>query len=104
MSITLRVRPDILKNKAAEIETDIKALENEFNNIQDIITRTTGYWQGIAGDKARTRFHSQKDDIQKVLIRFKEYPADLLEMAGVYEQTEHILISDHGVLKTDVII
>lgn len=104
MSITLKVTPALLKTKATETETDIRSLESEYNSIQDIISRTAGYWVGIAGDKARSEFDSQKEEIQNVLRRFKEHPVDLLVMAGVYEEAERSVLSQNQSLVTDVII
>lgn len=104
MSISLKVTPAILKTKAAEIQTDIRAMENEYKSIQDIISRTTGYWIGVAGDKARREFDSQKEEMQNVLRRLKEHPVDLLIMAGVYEQTERNVLAQNQSLATDVII
>ena len=46
MDITLRVTPEALKTKANEVEGQIKALETEFNTIQDLVSRTSGYWIG----------------------------------------------------------
>ena len=103
MSITLRVTPEVLTAKASEVESDIKKLEDHFNNIQDIVSRSTGYWQGLAGDKARQEFNSKKDDTQQVIKRFKEHPTDLLEMAEVYATAEKTVEYTNKALKTDVI-
>lgn len=104
MSITLKVNPEILKTKASEIESDIHSLENDFNSILDVISRTTAYWQGISADKARREFQGQKDDALRIIKRFREYPLDLMTMAGVYEKTESDILSDNNVLNTDVIV
>jgi uncharacterized protein YukE len=103
MGITLKVKTEVLKSKASEVERDIKSLETQFNNIQDIVARSTGYWVGNAGDKARKEFDSQKDDTDKVIRRFKEHPVDLLTMAGVYDENEQSLNSVNKALDTDVI-
>ena len=103
MSITLRVTPEALKAKAAEVENDIKKLESHFNSIEDIVSRSTGYWQGIAGDKARTEFYTRKDDTSRVIARFKEHPTDLLNMAELYAVAEKTAEYINQALKTDVI-
>ena len=103
MGITLKVTPEALKTKASEIETDIKQLEAHFNSIQDIVSRSTGYWVGAAGDKARKEFDSKKDDTDKVIRRFREHPTDLLTMAGVYAEGERSALEDSKTLATDVI-
>lgn len=103
MGITLKVTPEALKTKASEVENDIKQLETHFNTIQDIVSRSTGYWAGVAGDKARKEFDSKKDDTDTVIRRFREHPADLLTMAGVYAESERAAAEESKSLATDVI-
>lgn len=103
MNITLKVEPDALKTKASEVENDIKALEKHFNSIQDIVARTSGYWVGNAGDKARKEFNSQKESTTKVIKRFREHPTDLLVMAGIYDESERAMTQENQKLETDVI-
>lgn len=104
MDITLRVTPEILKTKAAEIERDISTLESCFNNIQDIVSRSTGYWVGAAGDSTRKKFDKKKNDMDMVIRRFREQPADLLIMAGIYDRNEQALASANQGLDTSGIV
>ncbi len=103
MSITLKVTTEALRTKASEVEQDIRKLESHFASIQDIMSRSTGYWVGAAGDKARKDFDSKKDDTDQVIRRFKEHPGDLLVMAGVYDENERALTENNQTLATDVI-
>ena len=104
MSITLKVAPEALKTKAAEVESDIKILEQHFNHIQDIVARTGGYWVGTAADKARRECSGQKENGVKVIKRFREHPEELLIMAGIYDENERALVSENQSLPTDVIV
>lgn len=103
MSITLKVSPETLKAKASEVEGEIRTLQSHFETIQDIVSRTTGYWVGSGGDKARKEFSSQKESTDLVIKRFREHPTDLLTMAGIYEETERELAEENKQLTTDVI-
>lgn len=103
MDIKLRVTPEALKSKASEVESDIRTLEKHFNSIQDIAARTSGYWAGAAGDKARKEFGGQKEDTAKVIGRFREHPVKLLTMAGIYDENEKALVAENQKLVTDVI-
>lgn len=103
MNITLKVSTEALKTKASEVENDIKQLENHFNGIQDILSRSVGYWIGIAGDKARKEFDSKKEDTNMVIRRFREHPGELLAMAGVYEEGERSALEANRALDTDII-
>lgn len=102
--MTLKVKPEVLKTKAEEVENDIRALEIHFNSIQEIVARSSGYWVGTAGDKARKEFDSQKEDTTTVIKRFRDHPKNLLVMAGVYEQSEQSLTLQNQRLSTDVIV
>ena len=102
--MTLKVTPEVLKTKAEEVENDIRALETHFNSIQEIVARSSGYWVGTAGDKARKEFDSQKEDTTTVIKRFQNHPRNLLVMAGVYEQSEQSLTIQNQRLSTDVIV
>lgn len=103
MSITLRVEPEALKTKASEVEQEIRKLEGHFSSIQDIVSRSSGYWVGIAGDRARKEFNGQKDDTDLVIRRFKEHPTDLLVMAGIYDEGERSVTLNNQALDTDII-
>lgn len=43
MEITLKVTPEALKEKAAEVEAQVHTLQRQFEDVQDIVARTTGY-------------------------------------------------------------
>ena len=103
MNITLKVEPAALKTKASEVENDINVLEKHFNSIQDIVARTSGYWVGNAGDKARKEFNVQKENIAKIIKRFREHPTDLLVIAGIYDENECAIVLENQKLDTDVI-
>lgn len=104
MNIILKVEPEALIAKASEVEADVKTLESVFDSIQEIVERTRGYWVGLAGDKARSEFMSQKDDTSRIIRRFKEHPPELLSMAGVYKGTEEENALVNRELRTDVIV
>ena len=102
--MTLKVKPEVLKNKAGEVENDIRDLEKYFRSIQEIIARSSGYWVGTAGDKARKEFDSQKEDTTTVIERFRDHPKNLLVMTGIYYLSEQSLVCENQKLSTDVIV
>lgn len=103
MNVTLKVQPEALRAKAQEVEGDVRTLRQQFDSIQDIVSRSSGYWAGDAGDRARREFSGQKESIAKVIRRFQEHPGDLMAMAGVYDETEKALSQENKKLATDVI-
>ncbi len=104
MAIILKVTPEALQQKAEEVRANIQRLQVEFYDIQDIVSRTSGYWVGNSGDKARREFNRKKDDTDKVIRRFAEHPPELLAMAGIYTDTEQKIASEEKSLVTDVIV
>jgi len=104
MGINLRVSTEALKTKAREVDTEIQKLEKYINQIQDIVSRTTSYWTGMSGDKARKEFLGQQENMNLVLRRFREHPDDLLKMAGIYEAGEQQVRQSNEALKTNIIV
>ena len=104
MAIMLKVNTDALTAKASEVSDSINQLKNELADIQDIVSRSSGYWVGLAGDKARKEFKELEDDAQTVIKRFSEHPADLLTMAGVYSEAERMIAEQNSALPTDIIV
>ena len=104
MDIRLRVTPEVPQVKAVEVEGDIKELEKDFNSIQDIVARTSGYWTGMAAESARKMFGDLKDDTATVIKRFKDHPRNLLTMAGIYQAAETTNTELGNELPSDVIV
>lgn len=103
MSIQLKVTPEALKTKASEVSDQIRELRNCFNTIEDTVKKSSVYWVGNAGNRARKEFDSQKDDIQVIIKRFSEHPPELLQMAGIYIAAETEIKSNNDSLDADVI-
>lgn len=103
-SFTLKVTPEVLEQRADVFWEIIKNIDNHFERILDISSKTRGYWRGEAGDADRAGYDSYKDDMAYILGRLDEHPSDLLKMAGIYKTTErgNAQVSDQ--LRTDLII
>ena len=104
MEFTLKVNTETLKAKSHELETEIDRLKGHIDEIYQIVSRTSGYWTGISGDKARMEFNKQKQSTDIALKRFQEHPPELLMMAGVYEEAERNVAARNQALNTDVIV
>ena len=101
---SFRVTPEELQKKAGEFTNIINRIQRQFDSIEDISTRTRGYWRGEAGDKDREGYASYKDDISYILKRLREHPTDLLKMAGLYKEAEDKAKTISAALKTDQIV
>ena len=102
--IILRVTPAELRSKAEQFRILISDIRDRFRTVEEISSKTRGYWLGDAGDQDRDGFSSFQDDISYTLGRLEEHPTDLLQMAGIYEQAEQSVTETNSELQTDLIV
>ncbi len=88
MAIVLKVKPEILKEKASSIENSIRDIENDLGEIGRVILGTKSYWEGEASEQHQKYYSAIKEDVPTVLKRLKEHPKDLLTMANLYDESE----------------
>lgn len=86
--IKMNVLPNELDMKAQEAATAIFEIEQLLANVQDTVNRTEYYWNGEAAELNRKVFLEQKEDMEEILTRLKEYPATLRKVANIYRETE----------------
>ena len=87
-AIKMNVLPNELDMKAQEAATAIFEMEQLLANVQDTVNRTEYYWNGEAAELNRKVFLEQKEDMEEILTRLKEYPATLRKVANIYRETE----------------
>ncbi len=88
MGIVLKVTPEVLKRMAGEIEKEIGDISSQFSLIDADISRTRSYWEGEASDAHKSQYDGLKDEIHEAVSRLKSNPVNLLQMAGLYSETE----------------
>ena len=86
--IKMNVLPNELDIKAQEAATAIFEMEQLLANVQDTVNRTEYYWNGEAAEINRKVFLQQKEDMEAILSRLKEYPETLRKVANIYRETE----------------
>lgn len=86
--IKMNVLPNELDMKAQEATTAIFEMEQLLANVQDTVNRTEYYWNGEAAEINRKVFLEQKEDMEAILSRLKEYPETLRKVANIYRETE----------------
>lgn len=86
--IKINVLPNELDIKAQEAATAIFEMEQLLANVQDTVNRTEYYWNGEAAEINRKVFLEQKEDMEAILSRLKEYPETLRKVANIYRETE----------------
>lgn len=88
MSITLKVKPEVLKTKATAITSSIQDIERELGEIGRVVLGTKNYWEGDASNQHQSYYKTIQEDVPTVLKRLKEHPKDLLTMAELYDASE----------------
>ena len=104
MGIVLKVTPETLNQMSGEIEKEINGIEKQFQEIDADIRKTASFWEGEASDLHRSQYDAMKDDIAEVIKRLKDHPVNLLKMAGIYTETEAVLMEVSQSLVADVIV
>lgn len=103
MSMIVKVTIEELKKASGEIKTQLDKVRTEFSEIENVMSKTSVYWQSEAADVHRNRFNDKKEDIREAIARFNEQIDDLEKMAGIYEAAERTNISTAASLPSDVI-
>lgn len=102
-SVSIEVSTEVLKRQSAEVTRKVQSMRRHFGDLEEQINKTGGYWVGEAGDKHRKMYRDLKEDVEKMLRRLEEYPANLLAVAQQDESTEISLEAEMDALPWDVI-
>ncbi len=102
-TVEIKVQTDVLDRKALEVTAKINQMERLFEGVQEMIRRTRYYWIGEAGDIHRKAFEDQRDSIEEMIDRLKEYPVDLRKIAGTYVEVENKQIQAIDGMPNDLI-
>ena len=102
ITISLRVTPAQLKTQKQVIDSDIVNIKNDIAQITNEIMGTSSYWLGEAGNKQRTDYEDSRQKIDSMIERLGTYPTRILQMAGLYEESESVNTQAASQLKADV--
>lgn len=87
-SVELLVTPEILVQKADDVEKKVTDMKNCFDRMGMLIDRSKSYWLGEAGDQHRKNYSEQQKNVNDILHRWNEHPRDLRVIAQTYLTTE----------------
>ena len=100
--VSLRVTPEELRNVADEITAEVQSIKTCLRNINSEVTSTQSYWHGDASEKHISNYQEMKPNIDAIVGELETAPSDLLEIAGLYEETEEINVQLAFELPTDI--
>ena len=104
MDIYLKVSPQVLQSAAGSIQEQIRDISQQFEQIRAEITQTRSFWEGAAGDSHQSQYDRLQEDIREAVSRLKQHPVNLLQMAGLYSETESNMQAEAQSLQEDVIV
>ena len=87
-AVELLVTPEVLNQKATEVEKYVANMKKRFDNMKMLIDKSKGYWAGEAGDMHRQNYSVQVSTIDQILRRLGEHPGDLRTIAQTYSTAE----------------
>ena len=65
--LALKVSPEALRSAAQTAQSHINKMVQLFEAVDQLVSRSQGYWQGEAGDFHRKSYEQRKEDIQLAL-------------------------------------
>lgn len=102
--VMIKVTPEELYAKSQSISSILAKTQQNFQEMEDVINKTEGYWIGEAGEAHREMFRDMTPHIEEITKRITEHIRDLNEIAGVYQETEREIQEIAEQLPADVII
>lgn len=101
---TIKVSTEVMIAKAQDVDKRISAVRQQFQEMGELVKRSTAYWNGDAGELHRSTFQEKEPVLTEILQRFQEHSIDLKEMAGNYGQTEETLEEELALELPDSVI
>lgn len=86
MSMIVKVTTEELKKASGEIKTQLDKVRTEFSEIENVMSKTSVYWQSEAADVHRNRFNDKKEDIREAIARLNEQIDDLEKWQAYMKQ------------------
>ena len=83
------VTPEELIQKADSMESAVWALKENYDELNRIVEKTRGYWNGEGGNSFRRMFADRQNEIEEMLGRMMEHPEKLLEIVGIDRKKEN---------------
>lgn len=103
MQGTLLVTPEQLRSTANAFQSNMTSVQRATNQMLDLVSQSSRYWEGEASSSYRNKFNQLRDDIDKIHRMIREHVDDLNEMARVYQAAEDANKATSSRLSGDVI-
>lgn len=101
--VRIKVDSAVLNAKAQSVSNSIRIMNTYLEQLEMIVSRTSYYWIGEAGNMHRKLYKDQKSQINEMMKRLKEHPEDLMKIAQTYNSAESAVQSMAAELPGDII-
>ena len=102
--IKLEVKPEELEIIASEAENHIQNLKNELAKAEQVVTRSTSYWEAEGNTAYLQSYRSKSTNMGHYLQKFSDHITDLRTIAGIYKEAESKAVEISQSLESDVIV
>lgn len=99
----IKVKPDDLRYTAGNVQKTLSTFQTQWGDLIRLVEQTRSYWVGKGADAKRSEVSIMEKDVERMISRMSEYPPDLMEMAGLYDNAESTNTNRIGMLPIDVI-
>ncbi|MCR4640697.1 MAG: WXG100 family type VII secretion target [Lachnospiraceae bacterium] len=99
----VKVDMGVLRAKAGEVETKVKDMKIQLDEVDQMIRDTMSHWKGEAGDLHRNIYNAKKADIDTMVKALAEHPQNLRKAADIYDGLVGSTSATIGGLPSDVI-
>ena len=96
-SAVLRSTAENTRKKISDMKKAQEALDSRVRGMD-------AYWKGEGSVHVRSEYEKCKKEVHSIINRLNEYPADLLQAAGIYEAAEAQSEAESRPLPQDVIL
>ncbi|MCD8103793.1 MAG: WXG100 family type VII secretion target [Lachnospiraceae bacterium] len=100
----LRVNSETLLTASSEVESQVDSMRKQFDQVNEIVNRSSGYWEGEGQEAYLKAYRSKYEGIEEALNRFSSHVVNLQTMAGVYKAAEAEAVEETESLLSDVIV
>lgn len=102
-NMTIRATPEEMEAKAQAVLKEVSTMMREYEDMNRLVERTSGYWNGEAAELHRKRFREMQDETQTMFQCLKDHAKNLEQIAAVYTGTQIKVTSVASSLPTEAI-
>lgn len=102
--VTLKVTPEVLTEKSSEVAQKVASMRAHFEELKEVVNKTSAYWLGEAGDMHRNMYKELEGDVEEILKRLGEHPVDLVTIAQRYSDVELKIQQEIQELPSDILV